>query len=127
MFAAFPGNMALASGVKDMDGAHTGSCHEAMTADVDVFPTSLATAHDHDAPMTAQAEQATQTQHSDCAHGCSDGGCASVAGCSSFVGLFSLTGFSPLLPDAREVIPFQLSPHPDACNAGIYHPPRQNA
>ncbi|MDR3158525.1 MAG: hypothetical protein LBU11_05860 [Zoogloeaceae bacterium] len=131
MSAAFPGNMALASGVKNADESYANTmsadCHETMTADADLFPARFAAAHDHDADSSSHGHDAPMAEQGDCAHGCSDAGCASIAGCSSFVGLFSLTGFSFFLPSAWKTIPFQLSPHPDACNAGIYHPPRQNA
>jgi hypothetical protein len=134
-FAAFPGGMAVASGAKDTAGSHTlsAACHdESMTADAGA--SMLHHGHDagsslhgqHDAPMAAQAQQG------DCSgsasHDCFNAGCASVAGCSGFAGmLFSLAAFSPVLPGAREVIPFQTSLRLDARVSGIYHPPRQHA
>ncbi|MDR2031531.1 MAG: hypothetical protein LBP86_04585 [Azoarcus sp.] len=102
MFAAIPGNMALAFDAGDAAGSHAlASCHEAMAADADALP------HDHDAP--ADVPQVW--------HGC----------CVSFVGIVSLAEFSLPGAGARETIAFSPSLRLASRVTGIYHPPRQNA
>ncbi|MDR0736749.1 MAG: hypothetical protein LBF51_07990 [Zoogloeaceae bacterium] len=133
MSAAFPGNMALASGARDTNGLHAMSANCHASANADTLPASLVAAHDHalhgrhghDMKIGAQA------QHDDCpgtsSHGCFNTGCASVTSCSGFIGLFPLTEISSVIPNAQEAIPFRASLYLDAHVTGIYHPPRQHA
>ncbi|MDR2788846.1 MAG: hypothetical protein LBD06_10935 [Candidatus Accumulibacter sp.] len=117
LFAAFPGGMAFASGMKGMTGASaamTMTCHESMTADADA--SSMTPHHGHAADAGQQGDDpvsADSQSPSDC--------------CVSFAGILSMTVFSPMLPGAREAIAFSPSLRLAARVAGIYRPPRQYA